>query len=421
MNKHIGACILTCVFLRIVYVYELLPCKKAAFEAPTIPLLKISEEPCPPPAAIVQSAASNIKQELLPLSYACSAQEISWQWRTVMWHRPTICDWPYLWNMAQLTMPDATVFFDVGANNGIYSAKFIGLWSPAEKVNPKELSEGLKRIAELPEKTYCADQLYASNMWACSYANKGARGFEMILGPCNVRHPIKVYSFDGNKIFADGMQQTINSLFPQLNNPNSSTWQYSHAAVVGSRFENEEHVTFSAFDKSEGGKVLPGKNRDGVIVPATTVDKFCDENNIDKVDVLKIDAEGHDFEVVDGAHRTLQSRGVSIVFFEGGLFCNGDNSWLQEGGIVDVLDALGFDCYGNGQAVTTYRLTKCFNPSVCEEFSPKNPPANANVFCVSRVHASGLSNIIFKRSAHQQATQFSSVEAFRQQYNLDEK
>lgn len=31
-----------------------------------------------------------------------------------------------------------------------------------------------------------------------------------------------------------------------------------------------------------------------ILVPVTTVDKFCEERNIPEVDIIKVDAEGND-------------------------------------------------------------------------------------------------------------------------------
>jgi FkbM family methyltransferase len=51
-------------------------------------------------------------------------------------------------------------------------------------------------------------------------------------------------------------------------------------------------------------------------VECMTVDQFCDTNNLKKVEVLKIDVEGHEAEVLDGARDTLLNRGVRFVLLE---------------------------------------------------------------------------------------------------------
>lgn len=58
-------------------------------------------------------------------------------------------------------------------------------------------------------------------------------------------------------------------------------------------------------------------------VPVTTVDSYCAENGIERIDYLKIDAEGHDLAVIQGASGTID-RGVRFIQFEFGG-CNIDS------------------------------------------------------------------------------------------------
>lgn len=51
-------------------------------------------------------------------------------------------------------------------------------------------------------------------------------------------------------------------------------------------------------------------------VQVTTLDDFCAEKNISRIDVLKIDAEGFDLEVLRGAERLLSGKQVCFVFAE---------------------------------------------------------------------------------------------------------
>ena len=53
-------------------------------------------------------------------------------------------------------------------------------------------------------------------------------------------------------------------------------------------------------------------------VPVTTIDNYCAEKGIQRVSFMKIDAEGHDFEVLKGMQSTLQSRSIDIIQFEYG-------------------------------------------------------------------------------------------------------
>jgi FkbM family methyltransferase len=48
----------------------------------------------------------------------------------------------------------------------------------------------------------------------------------------------------------------------------------------------------------------------------STVDDFCADHSIDRVRLLKIDAEGHDLAVMRGAERMLDRRAIDFVQFE---------------------------------------------------------------------------------------------------------
>lgn len=66
-----------------------------------------------------------------------------------------------------------------------------------------------------------------------------------------------------------------------------------------------EHRSYGGFTESEPEDVS-----------CTTVDAYCAEAGIERVDFLKIDAEGHDFAVLRGASGLLEKGSVSYVQFE---------------------------------------------------------------------------------------------------------
>jgi FkbM family methyltransferase len=51
---------------------------------------------------------------------------------------------------------------------------------------------------------------------------------------------------------------------------------------------------------------------------ASTVDLYCEENDIAKIDLLKIDVEGAEFQVLKGARQMLESLRIACVAFEFG-------------------------------------------------------------------------------------------------------
>jgi FkbM family methyltransferase len=51
-------------------------------------------------------------------------------------------------------------------------------------------------------------------------------------------------------------------------------------------------------------------------VPVKTVDEFCAEYQINYIDILKIDAQGFDFEVIKGSKQMILSGKIRQIYFE---------------------------------------------------------------------------------------------------------
>lgn len=80
-------------------------------------------------------------------------------------------------------------------------------------------------------------------------------------------------------------------------------------------------------------------------VPIETGDAFCAARNIRKVDFLKIDAEGHDFEVLKGFTQMLCRSDIGMLQFECSL--NRDNNkhvMFEE--VKSFLEGLGYRLFG---------------------------------------------------------------------------
>jgi FkbM family methyltransferase len=53
-------------------------------------------------------------------------------------------------------------------------------------------------------------------------------------------------------------------------------------------------------------------------IPAVTLDQFCLENGIQRVDLIKIDTDGHEYKVLKGARKTIEKHLPYVVFEIGG-------------------------------------------------------------------------------------------------------
>lgn len=101
------------------------------------------------------------------------------------------------------------------------------------------------------------------------------------------------------------------------NDPNVHTYTVacgSKSGTVDFHVTNN-HWCSSVLPPSELGRRLYGewyRTREVVRVPVTTLDEWAAKHSIDRVDVLKVDAQGYDLEVLRGARRLLAS-GVKAV------------------------------------------------------------------------------------------------------------
>jgi FkbM family methyltransferase len=51
-------------------------------------------------------------------------------------------------------------------------------------------------------------------------------------------------------------------------------------------------------------------------VKVTTIDSYCRENSIDHIDLIKIDAEGHERKIIEGAKTMLVKQAISAIILE---------------------------------------------------------------------------------------------------------
>lgn len=79
-------------------------------------------------------------------------------------------------------------------------------------------------------------------------------------------------------------------------------------------FLENDHAKMSSFlDPSSD---CWGRIQRQVNVRMGTIDDYCDENHIRKIEILKCDTQGYDLEVMRGAKRMLRERRIHLIFTE---------------------------------------------------------------------------------------------------------
>ena len=60
----------------------------------------------------------------------------------------------------------------------------------------------------------------------------------------------------------------------------------------------------------------PLSTKKKVKVSKTTIDRYCQKQNIKSIDILKIDVQGNEINVLQGAEQMLKERRIKLIFTE---------------------------------------------------------------------------------------------------------
>jgi len=62
-----------------------------------------------------------------------------------------------------------------------------------------------------------------------------------------------------------------------------------------------------------GGASAIAEGASGTLVKVTTLDRFVEANKLPRVDFIKMDVEGHELKVLEGAHETIKTFKPSLA------------------------------------------------------------------------------------------------------------
>lgn len=69
----------------------------------------------------------------------------------------------------------------------------------------------------------------------------------------------------------------------------------------------------------DGSGLNPQQQKETIVLE--TIDNYCKANNICNIDFMKVDVEGHEFDVFNGATRMLENNRIKTIQFEYGGCC----------------------------------------------------------------------------------------------------
>lgn len=77
------------------------------------------------------------------------------------------------------------------------------------------------------------------------------------------------------------------------------------------------------------------KSCDVATLQLETIDAYCQKHQISSIDLLKVDTEGFDFEVIQGAQELIKNKQINFIYFE--FFYVGNDHPSKLGGrLIDV-------------------------------------------------------------------------------------
>jgi FkbM family methyltransferase len=322
-----------------------------------------------------------------------------------------ICSEIEWYKLVQLTFPEAKTIFDVGGNKGYLGSLFLSLWGGnGLKTSPLELYQLAQSLNTWKNSRnpggYCRDGF---NQAIPLYCPDNAKNRDPKTGKCNIiNEDVKVRSFDGSSYLRNTITNFIeNHLFPlkdkksgepiEINKARQDMWKYFHHAV--SNKEGTARFTKQSSEKNagfEGGSIktsvqtatdskpLTKLEKDAASfldeteeVKVITIDTYLSQNHMNRVDMLKIDTEGNDNKVLQGAQYALKQL-TGVFTFEGG----GGVAYTKE--MDQEFHSLGYNCYSTTRAGLFKWNQNCMKEKYYGSFRRKD---KGNIFCVHRIRA----------------------------------
>ncbi len=185
-----------------------------------------------------------------------------------------------------LSLPQDAVIFDVGANTGIMSLQFAKL---------------------VP---LCKIYSFEPTFYAFSKLEKNLE-----LNPELAKRIVAIQSF------------VSSSTSEEPNIKAYASWK------VGGTAEGVKHQVHRGTEKSTKG------------IKAVCLDDFCEQNKIKRLDFIKIDTDGHEFEVLKGAKKVISKFGP-IVIFEIGIYVMKEKN-IDFSDYLNYFDSLGYSLFNS--------------------------------------------------------------------------
>ena len=103
-----------------------------------------------------------------------------------------------------------------------------------------------------------------------------------------------VYGFEADPLNCPAIKEAI------------KTRECKNMTLVEKGVWSENSKVYFLGEKGGSSKIVPEGTPNAVEVPVQTIDSFCEENNVRKIDVIKMDIEGAEMNALQGAVNTIK-------------------------------------------------------------------------------------------------------------------
>lgn len=327
-----------------------------------------------------------------------------------------ICSEVEWYKVVQLAWPEARSFIDVGANKGYLGSLFLTLWGGnGYGLSPKDVFDiATKKQAWKSSRNpagYCRDGFSNGVPLYCPPPHRRV----WTTGKCNmVNEDVRVLSLDGSSYLAETLTEIMKDASPETDRNaqlrQGKIWRYLNYAVSDingiAKFTKQDKDTNPGF---EGGNIRGVSkaelssitNNNGTAVhlrsrrflskadieevKMTSIDSLFTEERMEALDILKIDTEGNDNKVLNGAANVI-ANAAGMFTFEGGKSVQFTKAMIKK------YDSLGFSCYSTSRAGLFKWNGGCMYEKYMGGFNAKD---KGNIFCINR-HRAPMAALAFE-------------------------
>ena len=158
-------------------------------------------------------------------------------------------------------------------------------------------------------------------------------GFYTLLAAKKLKNSGIIYSFEPSKVAIQELQKNIE--LNKFRNVNVYDFALSDSSGKKEFYRCED----DAYNSLAANPMHKSVSKD--IVDVITLDEFVKLNNIKKIDIIKIDAEGLDYSILKGSINSLKSF-MPILFCEFNIFYLDENSRRE---FHNLLKEIGYEVF----------------------------------------------------------------------------